>query len=57
MNTMFTFVCQVVLYRKRSPAGELLVCLHTHFKRFEETAQITIMSELSYFPGFLSVHG
>ena len=24
MNTMFTFVYQVVLYRKQSPAGQLL---------------------------------
>ena len=25
-----------------------LVCLHTHCKCFEETAQITVLSELSY---------
>ena len=52
LNTMFTFVYQVELYRKQSPAGYLLVCLHTHCKCFEETAQITIMSGLSYFPVF-----
>ena len=33
------------------------MCLHTHCKCYEETVQITIMSELSYFPCFLSVHG
>ena len=33
------------------------MCLHTHCKCIEETAQITIMSKLSYFPCFLSVHG
>ena len=33
------------------------MCLHTHCKCFEETAHITFMSELSYFPCFLSVHG
>ena len=29
------------------------MCLHTYCKCFEETAQVTIMSELSYFPCFL----
>ena len=48
MNTMFTFVYQVVLYKKNSHQ----VCLYTHCKCFEETAQITIMSELSHFPVF-----
>ena len=45
MNTMFTFVYDK---KKRSPAGQLLVCLCIHWKCFEETAQITILSELSY---------
>ena len=33
------------------------MCLQTHYKCLEETAQITSMSELSYFRCFLSVHG
>ena len=52
VNTIFTFVYQVVLYRKQSPAGQLLMCLHTNCKYYEETAQITIMSELSHFRVF-----